>query len=416
MVAAAEGPSSAHTSSAQSGSVSAAPTLMFDPAALPAPPSKISAAHTVKLSMEQVAALRASHTVMMQPSAQDNVSGGTISLPGAPRLPPPPMPVLPSAVQPPPIAALPERDVARTVPWYRSRSFVLALAALLALSLALFGGASALVWSNHRWIAPTVLASTDPRVVQVAATLQQETARKNELVLQKNEMEMRLREARKSLEVEEAFLAGFKAALHSDLDARRGELRRLQALIVTLDSEPDDPASTSKKAELDARLEAVRRRVQLLEAAESGRGGTYDALALRREMDRSAAAADKARDLSAALSKALADANAVLERKNALLASIDSSPYGIAIAGDAVLGFAPYENLGEMRVGSPLFACKTTLMFCREVGTVGETLPGEVRGTHPLGGKELRGQLVRLRLTEIRAAERPLLYANRAPL
>ena len=41
------------------------------------------------------------------------------------------------------------------------------------------------------WIAPTLLSSTDPRVLQVAATLQQETVRKNDLLFQKKELDTR---------------------------------------------------------------------------------------------------------------------------------------------------------------------------------------------------------------------------------
>ena len=161
----------------------------------------------------------------------------------------------------------------------------------------------------------------------------------------------------------------------------------------------------------------MRTRIRLLEAASrDGRATSYDALALRRELDRSVVAADKARELSAALTKAIAAADDALKQKDTLLASIDASPYRLAIDGDVALGFVPYENLPAATSDSTLVACRTTLLFCHPVGTVGEALAGEVRGVPPLDGRDRRGQLVRLTLTEPRAAERTVLYAGHGPL
>jgi hypothetical protein len=303
------------------------------------------------------------------------------------------------------------------------------LAAILVLAsvvgVASYLGARFVASHNNRWLAPTVLSSTDPRVLQVAASLQQETSRRNDLVFQQKELESRLRQAKRCVELEEGFQTSFKAALRSDLETRRAELARLQAALAEADSSADasDPHASEKSAALEARLVAARQRVRLLDAAlRDGRAtSSYEVLSLRRDYDQSLVASDAARELVQASTKALGDLEPALKAKDALIASLESSPYHLAISADVALGFVPYENMDAVKTGDAVMACSTALLLCNDVGTVGDVLPGEVRGLNPLGsmtgrGDELRGRLVRLDLKDARDGERSVLYAKRGPL
>jgi len=319
----------------------------------------------------------------------------------------PPQPALPSV--PTTVPSAPPRATVR-----RRSLLAGGLAGAVALGVAAFAVAQALASTSTRWVAPLVLSSADPRVVQVAATLQQETARRSDLLLQKKEIETRLDEARESVALEESFQASFKAALRSDLAAERAELRHLETLLAWRDASKGAASAVPFGADLDAKVSTIQQRVRLLESASrSGRAAAgYDVLTFRRELDRSQAAGDQARALSAALTRTLAETTDVLKQKETLLASLEASPYRLAIAGDVTLGFVPYDNVAEVKTGEALVACKTSLLFCHPVGTVGELLAGEVRGTNPLDGQETRGRLVRLLLTEPRSAERPTLLVR----
>lgn len=181
--------------------------------------------------------------------------------------------------------------------------------------------------ADARWVAPMVLSSSDPRVMQVAATLQEETAHRAALESQRKELESQLRE--------------------------------------------------------------------------------YDA-------SRSAVAKERERMID--LQRAMTSVDALLAEKDERIASIRRSPYGAALEGDVTLGFVAYENASQITPGDALFACGAGLLSCARVGTVGEILPGEARGTHPTGGRAVRGQLVRVLLTDAHANERPLLYAGQKPI
>ncbi len=350
-----------------------------------------------------------------------------VSLPAAPAPPRKTMQLsieeLLALFRPPPRAATVAKAGAATPASLPSRGarprqlLIGGVVAALALGGLSYGGTHALLVKNQRWVAPTVLSKTDPRVLQLAAMLQQETTRKSELALRKKELEARARQASQWRELEMGFQASFMAALKNDLDGQRAELRRVQKLVA--DREAADAAAgvPADHAELDARVASVKLRVRLLEGAlRGGRPGTYEALALRREYDRSVLEAGKVRELEETLTKSLADVDDQLKKKDALLATIDASPYRLAIDQDVTLGFVPYENAAAAKSGEALIACRTSLLFCDRVGEVGEGLAGEVRGLHPVTGLEVRGQLVRLTLPAGRSVPDSVLYAGQPPL
>jgi hypothetical protein len=201
----------------------------------------------------------------------------------------------------------------------RSRQLLVAgVLAASALGGTAYGTTHALLARNRTWVAPTVLSKTDPRVLQLAATLEQETARRQDL--------------------------------------------------------------------------------------------------LRRKRDIEAQAAGPESYARATVAQALAEVDEQLKRNDALLRTIDASPYRLAIDGDVTLGFVPYENVPFVKKGARLMACKTSLLFCHPVGEVGELLSGEVSGLHPLTGAQMRGQLVRLDVGAGRTVLDSVLYSGQTPL
>jgi hypothetical protein len=388
-------------------------TLLLGPGVIPLSTHQ----RTIRLSPEELAALSpaaAPREEVALPQRSETPSAPAPASAPAPTSAPARVEVAPQAVIRPTVTpAVPVSPARTEAPRARLRTVLfVVLGVMLLVGVGVFVAIELLVSTNKGWLAPTVLTSTDGRVLQVAATIQQETARQSDLSLSRKELATRLREAERWVAVEETFQTSFRAALESDLQAHRTELRRVRAL---LEAERQEGPSDD---ELEKKLATVRDRIRILEAASRNPRGTgaYDTLALRREYDRSVVASEKAREVAAALTKALADTDEVLRQKEALLASLRASPYSLAIDGDVALAFVPYENRRQVEAGAPIFACKTSLLFCRRVGALGAPLPGEIQGSHPLDGRALRGQLYRLTLAEPRSAERPLLYAGRPPL
>jgi hypothetical protein len=56
------------------------------------------------------------------------------------------------------------------------------------------------------------------------------------------------------------------------------------------------------------------------------------------------------------------------------------------------------------------------MVWCHEVGTVLEVLPGEVTFKHPRRDTTVRGHMVELKLTDAAAGEDDVLFAGGRPL
>ena len=76
----------------------------------------------------------------------------------------------------------------------------------------------------------------------------------------------------------------------------------------------------------------------------------------------------------------------------------------------------PYGNLDNAKPGTPLYACKLAMVWCHEVGTVVEVLPGEIPFKHPQRNTMLRGQMIELRLDDAGAGQSDVLFAGGRPL
>jgi hypothetical protein len=57
-----------------------------------------------------------------------------------------------------------------------------------------------------------------------------------------------------------------------------------------------------------------------------------------------------------------------------------------------------------------------TMIFCKKVGTVLDILPGEVQFKHPNKDKQLRGQMVELKLDSTESATDDVLFVGGRPM
>ncbi|MFT3671404.1 hypothetical protein [Aestuariivirga sp.] len=110
--------------------------------------------------------------------------------------------------------------------------------------------------------------------------------------------------------------------------------------------------------------------------------------------------------------KPLKDTAAVLNQQISVL---DSSALARAISGKADVIFVPYANMANFQPGTPLNSCALTLIWCTQVGFVGDPQPGEFTAAHPLSGKPLRGIFVEARLTKPVATTRSVIIGNGPP-
>src|SRR5262249_16816554 len=96
--------------------------------------------------------------------------------------------------------------------------------------------------------------------------------------------------------------------------------------------------------------------------------------------------------------------------------TLADSPYLRAASRKDTIALVPYDNLGAVKQGTPLYSCSLGLFFCRKVGKVSALLSGEMSFKHPLHNTQLRGQPVQVQLDNQRAAERPVLFAGGRPI
>jgi hypothetical protein len=143
---------------------------------------------------------------------------------------------------------------------------------------------------------------------------------------------------------------------------------------------------------------------------------SHEVLTMKRDYDRSRLEAARARATKAALGKSLAHLDAAIARVDALVKTIDDSPYLRALDRHAAIAFVPYENVSAATPGAKVYACSANFMFCKKVGYVLEILEGEVTSRHPTQATDVRGVLVEMDLSDLHDAESVVLHLGRAPL
>jgi hypothetical protein len=107
---------------------------------------------------------------------------------------------------------------------------------------------------------------------------------------------------------------------------------------------------------------------------------------------------------------------ASLVRQDEIIAGLKKSSYLRALNDGATVALVPYGNLENTKPGAPLYACRVAMLWCHQVGTVVEVLPGEVTFKHPKRDTMLRGQMVELHLDDAESGESDVLFAGGRPL
>lgn len=339
------------------------------------------------------------------------------------------------------------------------------LLVLILLGFITYLGTQGFFLVNRSWVAPTVISPTDPEILQLNAQIAQQAAARDKVLAERRDAQARLEDAERTLAAEKDFQERFQAALHSERAWRAQALRRLTTLreeyqqarqeieesnraysglarvrteelygARMLDQEAhlttnhqlaqmaqSNLTLAEHAAELETRLEGLRRELHSFDAAREGRSGkagrvTSDVLLLEREYTRSVLAQAHAESARAALQADLRALDEAVARYEKLLATIRGSPYLRAFEGNLTVAFVPYDNLEKARPGTALYACAAKLVWCRQVGMVGEVLEGEVQVKHPIRQHFLRGVMVELQLQEGPSAREELLHLGRPPL
>lgn len=218
--------------------------------------------------------------------------------------------------------------------------------------------------------------------------------------------------APKAAENSQAFLSATRDRLSSQYESRLiddGQLVSGEYLLSQIDM--NALSHKEKLAQLKRERDAVKARV----ASGSGRASLEVLMRDRHRMD----SMISRRELVSRLAPLEARLGSLDEtiaqfRKNVDL--IAASPYVRAAKEDLSIAFAPYENLGNVRAGAPVYGCHLEFVACRRVGQVESVLDGEVSMRHPFNGRDMRGQMVRVTLNDIGWAENRSLVVNRRPL
>lgn len=184
-----------------------------------------------------------------------------------------------------------------------------------------------------------------------------------------------------------------------------------------------------QKSQLETtRLEAVANLAQhdrTIEAAEKFEADAADiagrritdaqSAMLRRELDQVRLERLAAADRRAGLERRIQDLETRIAEQDEIIARLRSSPYLKAADGRVVVAFVPYDNLETVETGVALYGCRWGLVRCENVGRVGRILDGEVQDFHPHDNTPMRGVLAEIELTNPRAAEWGVLFADSKP-
>jgi hypothetical protein len=304
-------------------------------------------------------------------------------------------------------------------------------------------------WSNS-WVVPAALAPTDEKIVSLQGQL---TERQN----QRDQTAMALDQAERAITVQQAFQGEFAKAIQSDLDGRKAALERMHALAHAAAStrsqikrsnnayasesqrrmaeewkaglidrnamlsgkfqlaqiSSSNLSLIERQAEYETRaadLETQTRSLEALLANTTTNGAmSYDVLRIKQEYETSRLETQKAIETRDTLKTALA-------REDKLVDSLKHSAYLRAMADGAQVAYVPYGNLDKVKKGDRLYGCKLGMIFCHKVGTVLDVLPGEVLFKHPNRDKQLRGQMIELKLEDGAAATDDVLFVGGRPM
>jgi hypothetical protein len=105
----------------------------------------------------------------------------------------------------------------------------------------------------------------------------------------------------------------------------------------------------------------------------------------------------------------------LIKEQEAVVNRLAQSPYLKAIENKVTLAFIANQNLGNIKIGTPLYGCIWGLVWCHKVGNVKAVLDGEVQDIHPHDETIQRGVMLEIDVSDWGASE-AVLFAGSKPL
>jgi hypothetical protein len=341
------------------------------------------------------------------------------------------------------------------------------LLVLILLSFITYLGMQAFFLVSEGWVVPTVIAPTDPEILQLNSQIAQQAAARAQLMADRRDVQARLANAGRTITAEQEFQKRFQEALQGERAFRVQALQRLSSLRRQYEHAHGEIAESSRAfaglervrtqalhgarmldqeayltsnhqlaqmaqsqltlaehaVELENRLEDLRRELLGFDSvsAQEGRRSqhprmTTAALLLEREYTRSLLEQARAENTRSALREDLQGLDDAVARYDKLLKTIRDSPYLRAFEGNLTVAFVPYDNMDDALPGTPLYACRAKLVWCHQVGVVGQAQEGEVSVKHPIRQHFVRGVMVELHLQDGHSVQEELLHLGQPPL
>lgn len=218
---------------------------------------------------------------------------------------------------------------------------------------------------NRSWVRPVILSPTHGAVLNAMSTLSEETSRRDDLINERDQLKAELDGIERVLTLNKEFQAQFES------------------------TQPDPAAMRGAAA--------------------------YEALVARRAYSDSIIERERSAARKQVIERQIARLDVAIKRYDTLIAQIQASAYIHAVDSQVAVAFVPYENLDNVEEGMSVYACRWGLVWCREVGTIGPQLKGEVTDNHPQTGNSLRGLMIEMRLDDREAAEERALFVGKRP-
>ncbi len=309
---------------------------------------------------------------------------------------------------------------------------------------------TAFYFLNHSWVTPVAISANDEKVVGLQGQL---AAQLNE----RERLAAELAQSERSIIAEQTFQMQFAKAIKKDLEGRRMALGRVrdlaktaaatraeiratngdysQAQVAKMGSEYEaglidrnsmmagkfqlaqissaNLSLAERQVEFDQRASELAAETESLDALLADKSNSsalsYDVLKIARDYDTSKLALAREMGNRERLKSAL-------ERQDTILAGINQSAYLRAANNGAQVAMVPYSNMKNIEKGTPLYACKLSMVWCHKVGTVRDILAGEVNVKHPNRDAMVRGQMIEMEMTDASAAQDEVLFAGHPPL
>ena len=348
---------------------------------------------------------------------------------------------------------------------YRWIGFAVLLAVLT--GLISYIGLNVIYLFHKGWLAPAIISPTDARVLDLTSRAAQEKWQREKLEVDRADLDLRVKRARRLIEVEKNYQAAIQNSVGADTQNRLGALYQLQALTEqykkakqeieeptaafaalskerseqqfsanlidqdTLTARNRDLAQIAQsrlslrqqQVELGTRVTAMSRELAALrglsgnlELTANGKALSYEALSVVHEYNQSVLASKGAEDELVAAERSFTALGQAAEHYDALIKTLETAPVVRAATQKLTLAFVPYENLPSVSPGAVVYGCKLQVVWCKRAATVRAILDGEVVAKHALYAWDLRGQFIELEVEDSQAMKLPVLHVNRPPL